>query len=233
MSVLNRTTGRLAKAAAVGAFGVAIALGSTACSAGKISQTTNQLPAVNGGAGTIGLAPSEMNGETISNGQISIRNAQIVYPVKNSDATFDKGGPFDVSFAIANDSPTREIKLVEIIGPQGSNVEITPPKSGDSASQTGGSTIAPNGVLIAGVPANVNTSAAQAADIERGTVTLSNAKGVRPGLNMPLVFKFEVHDLSGKRIETVQTSVETPVDAGTLPERRDAIADARAKQGEH
>ncbi|MCF8589617.1 copper-binding protein [Gordonia liuliyuniae] len=233
MSVLNRTTGRLAKAAVVGALGAAIALGSTACGAGKISQTTNQLPAVNGAGGSVALDPDVLDGDELRNGQITVRNAQIVYPVENTDKTFADGGPFDISFLISNDSVTRKVKFVEIIGPDGSSVSLTDPKPQTGGTKADPRVLAPGENLLAGVPANVDTSAAQAADIERFTVTLTNAKAVRAGLTTPLTFKFDVLDLGGKKIGEKSLTITTPVDAGGLKQRADVIADAEGEGGGH
>ncbi len=228
MSVLNRTTGRLAKAVAVGALGAAVVFGASACGAGKISQTNNQLPAVNGSAGSVQLSPDA--GTDLANGAIALRNVQIVYPSEKSDQTFKNGGPFDVSFAISNDSNTRKVKLIDVVGPEGSTITITPPsKKADKSSESDPSVIAPNGLLLAGAPANVNTSVAQAADIDRFTVTLTNAgTSVASGVNAPLTFKFEVLDLSGKRVEDKQVTIDTPVDDGTLAHRVDVIRDPQA-----
>ncbi|QRY61804.1 copper-binding protein [Gordonia sp. PDNC005] len=229
MSVLNRTTGRLAKAAAVGALGAAVVLGASACGAGKISQTNNQLAAVNGAGGSVTLSPDA--GSDLANGTIALRNVQIVYPTDKADKTFKDGGPFDVSFAISNDSNTRSVKLVDVVGPEGSNIVLTPPstskKDGDKTADP--STIGPNGVLLAGTPANVNTSIAQEADIYRFTATLTNAgSSVASGVTVPLTFKFEVYDLSGKKVEDKQVVIDTPVDNGTLEHRLDVVRDPQA-----
>lgn len=233
MSVLNRTTGRLAKAAAVGALGAAVVLGASACGAGKISQTNNQLAAVNGAGGSVTLSPDA--GTDLANGAVALRNVQIVYPTDKADKTFKDGGPFDVSFAISNDSNTRSVKLVDVVGPEGSNIVLTPPsttskKDGESTENTTDqSMIGPNGVLLAGTPANVNTSVAQEADIYRFTATMTNAgTSVASGVTVPLTFKFEVYDLSGKKVEDKQVVIDTPVDNGTLEHRLDVVRDPQA-----
>lgn len=238
MSVLNRTTGRLAKAAVVGALGAAIALGSAACGAGKISQTANQLPAVNGAGGSVALDPTVSDGDELRNGQITVRNAQIVYPADDADKTFADGGPFDISFLVSNDSVTRKVKLTEIVGPEGTSVSpISAPKSAEPKKQGDQSSdplvLDPGENLLAGVPANVDTTAAEAADIERFTVTLTNAKSVRAGLTAPLTFKFEVYDLTGKRIGEKSLTIETPVDGGTLSERVDVVRDLQGEEEGH
>ncbi|WP_161893604.1 copper-binding protein [Gordonia spumicola] len=234
MSVLNRTSSRLVRAAAVGALGAAVVLGASACGAGKISQTNNQLPAINGAGGSITLSPEA--GSDLSNGTVTLSNVQIVYPTKKADDTFKNGGPFDVSFSISNNSNTRRVKLVDIVGPgDSSKVEITDPtKSSSTAAKadtdtTDVRTIEPNGVLLAGTPANVDTTEAQAAGIDRFTVTLTNAGDtVASGVTAPVTFKFEILDLSGKHVEDKQVTIETPVDNGTLAHRVDVIRDPQA-----
>ena len=233
MSVLNRTTGRLAKAAVVGALGAAIALGSAACGAGKIAQTTNQLPAVNGSAGTVALDPDMRDGDELRNGKITVQNVQIVYPAENTDKTFADGGPFDVSFLVSNDSVTRKVKFVELIGPEGSSVSLTEPKAEYTGPETNPRVLGPGDNLLAGVPANVDTSAAQAADIERFTATLTNAKSVRAGLTAPMTFKFDVLDLTDKKIGEKSLTIQTPVDAGTLKERADVVRDVQGEESGH
>ena len=226
MSVLNWTTSRLAKATAVGALGAAIVIGSTACGAGKISQTTHQAAAVNAANGSIVLDPAMHDGEELYNGRISLTNVQIHQPTKGSDETFRAGGPFDVSFAIANDSVTHIVKLTGVTAPSGGSVTMTPPSGGDSKSDP--MRIQPNQTLLAGVQAGVDTAAAEAADIHRMKVTLNGTgKSVAPGLTTPLEFKFEVFDLAGKSLGTKSITIDTPVDSTAIDERADVVRDAQ------
>ncbi|MGC5247845.1 hypothetical protein ACPXB3_13060 [Gordonia sp. DT219] len=87
---------------AIAAAGVAIALGTTGCGAGQISQTANQLPAVNGGSATA----------TWDN--VEVRDVQIIYPADKAADVFNNGGPFDVSFTVVNSSATKTYKLTKI-----------------------------------------------------------------------------------------------------------------------
>ena len=226
MSVLNRSTRRLASAAAVGAFGIAIALGATGCSAGKISQTANQAPAVPGAAGTIQLAQSAASGDTNRSGNIAVRNVHILYPTDKADAIFGDGGPFEVAFLISNDSANRIVKLDSITTKTG-DVKVTPPtdgKDGDPAR------LRPNSALQAGEPAGVLTGADDDTEVPRFSVVLNNTgKTVAAGLTTPLTFNFTVYDLQNKKLETVSTTIDTPVDGGTLPDRQDVVRD---RQGE-
>lgn len=226
MSVLNRSTRRLASAAAVGAFGIAIALGTTACGSGKISQTANQAPAVPGAAGTIQLAPSDVSGDTNRSGTIAVRNVHILYPTDKAEAIFGDGGPFQVAFLVSNDSVNRTVKLDSITAKTG-EVKVTPPtdaKDGNPAE------LRPNSALQAGEPAGVLTGADDKTEVPRFTVELNNTgTTVAAGLTTPLTFNFSVYDLQGKKVQTVSTTIDTPVDGSTLPGRQDIVRD---RQGE-
>lgn len=219
VSVLNRSTHRLASAAAVGALGIAIALGTTACGSGEISQTANQEPAVNGASGTIVLSPSDFNGEEMQNGVIAIRNAHVIYPVAKADKIFGDGGPFKIAFNVANDSPTRVITLDSITTPTG-NIKIGTANNGK---------INPSQGLLAGETAIADTAtdAERAAATTRLDVELTNAgTTVAAGLTIPLTFNFTVYDLAGKtKVESVSTTIATPVDAGPNLDRQDEVRD--------
>ncbi len=122
---------------AIAAAGVAIALGTTGCGAGQIAQTSNMMPGVNGGEATATWD------------KVEIRNLQVVYPADQADTVFDKGGPFEVSFTIANSSPTKTYKLTKIaVSQQGAPSSAT-------VTITGEPTIAPGQAVRAGNPANV------------------------------------------------------------------------------
>ena len=86
-------------AAAVGAFGLAIALGTSACGAGQVSQTTSQEPAVNGGSAKLGA--------------LLIRDVTFVWPT-DAEASAEAGGPYDIAFLISNESATVADKLVAV-----------------------------------------------------------------------------------------------------------------------
>ncbi|AFA72056.1 hypothetical protein GPOL_c09940 [Gordonia polyisoprenivorans VH2] len=127
----------MASVTAIAAAGVAIALGTTGCGAGQIAQTSNMMPGVNGGEATATWD------------KVEIRNLQVVYPADQADTVFDKGGPFEVSFTIANSSPTKTYKLTKIaVSQQGAPSSAT-------VTITGEPTIAPGQAVRAGNPANV------------------------------------------------------------------------------
>ncbi len=161
--------GRTLKAVTVAAFGIALALGSTACGAGQISQTANQEPAV--------------NGNTANVGSMQLRNVQIIYPADKADEVFGNGGPFQVSFVISNIDPVENDRLLGIDAPQGGSVTL----AGNTEIPAGQALRAgkPIGLLE---PEDIKTTDEQ----KRLTVVLSNAgDSVAPGLTTPLTFRFE------------------------------------------
>ncbi|MFW0785928.1 hypothetical protein AAFP35_15550 [Gordonia sp. CPCC 206044] len=173
MSVLRKTARRSlrlsAKATAVAAVGVAIALGTTACGAGQISQTANQEPAVNGNMANLG--------------SMQLRNVQIIYPAQKADEVFDNGGPFEVSFVVNNVDPVENDRLLGIDAPKGGSVTIV-----------GDTTVKPGQALRAGKPIGLlEPEEIQATDEQdRLTVRLNDAgDSVAAGLTTPLTFRFE------------------------------------------
>lgn len=203
MSVLRKTArrsvGRTTKAAAVAAFGIAIALGTSACGAGQISQTASMEPDVNG---------------TLANiGQLQLRNVQILYPTSRASEIFGNGGPFELAFVINNTDPVNADKLTGITAPEGT-VSIV--QSAD------GTDIPAGQALRAGQPAGllVPEGAQDAADQQRITVELSNAgKTVAEGLTTPLTFHFE---------RAGSITVRTPVVVSPEQPRQDKIREAEA-----
>ena len=101
----RNTARRMASATAIAAIGLAVALGTSGCGAGQVSQTANQLPAVNGASATLG--------------SMKLRDVQIIYPAEKADEVFGDGGPFEVSFVIANESPIDNDKLLSITPEKG------------------------------------------------------------------------------------------------------------------
>lgn len=243
MSVFTRTTRRIAKGTVISAFGIAVALGSTACSSGKISQTNNQDAAVNGAFGSLALDPPEREGDqAVLPGSIAVRNVQIMYPSDKASEVFGDGGPFQVVFSIANDSVIRTVKLTGITAEQG-KVEFSAPGDSDSGSATPGDAglIAPNNVLNAGVPANVDTAEAKKDGIDRINVELDGTGDtVAAGLTTPLTFHFEIYDLerdaNGKPrnapIDTKSVTIDTPVDGTSLDDRQDIVRDVQQARGD-
>lgn len=230
MSAFTRTTRRAAKTAAIGAFGVALALGSTACSAGKISQTNNQEAAINGANGTIGLNPDqEPDGQKIIAGNLALRNVQIIYPSEKADQIFGDGGPFKVGFTIVNDSVIRNAKLTGITAAKGQVKFLTKAADGTvtRSDSPGDITIAPNRGITTVDPGGMTAEEAKAAGVTLVEVELSDTGDtVAAGLTTPLTFHFDVSgidlDANGKPTNQVKKSItiNTPVDGSAAPSSR-------------
>lgn len=198
MSDLRNSARRLSSATAIAAIGLAVAFGSTACSAGQVSQTANQLAAVNGSAATVG--------------SMAVRDVHIIYPADEADAVFGNGGPFEIAFLIANESDVDTDRLVSISAPEG------------TVTIEGDTEIAPNQALKAGAPAALyapgHTTVVNGVEIpdKRITVTLDGTgETVAPGLTTELVFEFE---------KAGEVTLHSPVDVGTLQIRQDQVRQA-------
>ncbi|MBD0861829.1 hypothetical protein IA539_11480 [Gordonia sp. zg691] len=181
-------------ATAVAAIGMAVALGTTGCSAGQISQTANQLPAV--------------NGANVNYGALELRDVQILFPEQDAPTVFGNGGPFELAFAVANSDDLDYYRLKEITAEKG-KVEFT--EGADSDDRI----IPPGQALRGGLPVGANTA------IEKKvTAELTGAgKTVAAGLTTDLTFHFEKRDANGSWIDAGETTVQTPVDAGAELER--------------
>ena len=211
MSVLRNTARRsarptttAAKGVAVAAFGIAVALGTAGCSAGQISQTANQLPAV--------------NGASVNDGSLALRDVQIIYPADKADEVFGNGGPFQISFVISNQDPVESDTLKSIDAPMGGTVTI----EADSDEKV----IPANGALRAGKPVGIlePESGQSNPETKRISVKLNGTgKSVAAGLTIPLVFNFE---------RAGAVTVHTPVDTGTYLTRQDKVRQAEEPAGE-
>ncbi len=233
MSAFTRTTRRVAKTAAISAFGVAVALGSTACSAGKISQTNNQEAAINGANGTLSLNPEQQVGDQlILAGNLAVRNLQIIYPSDQAAQVFGNGGPFKVGFTIANDSVIRKAKLTGITVPKGQVKFLTKSADGstvrsDSPGDAGW--MAPNQGLTTADPGGMDAAQAKAADVSLVEVELNGTgETVAAGLTVPMTLNFDVYDLevdaNGNPVhapEKKSITIATPVDGSAAPTRDD------------
>jgi len=218
------TRRRLVTVAALAA-GAAIAI--SGCSAGQISQTAEQVAAVNG---------SSVDAE-----QISLRNVHIVYP--GSGYTNLKGGNALLALSIINNSETTDDKLLSVttdLGP----VKITPP-AGQSAiviPALHNVVAAPKQAATAGSPAadshgadshGSDSHAAPAtgdkaatdpeADPARIEIT-GLTRDIIPGLTYSVVFNFERNG---------PVKIEVPVDAGTATERHESDKSGPAAEGGH
>ena len=116
---------------AVAAIGIAVALGTTGCGAGQISQTANQLPAI--------------NGANVNYDELELRDVQILYPENDASTVFGDGGPFELAFVIANSDPLVYYRLKGINPEEGQVTFIEGAEADDRV-------IPPNGALRGGTP---------------------------------------------------------------------------------
>ncbi|MFT4201213.1 hypothetical protein [Gordonia sp. (in: high G+C Gram-positive bacteria)] len=153
-----------------------------------------------------------VNGATVRDGGLAVNDVQIVYPEGDSAAVFAAGGPFKLAFVATNDDPVNDAKLVSITAPTG------------TVAVPGDAVVKPGSALRAGKPAGmISAEGAKSVDI-----TFSNTgKTVAPGLTVPLTFTF---DTAGK---TTNIKVETPVDVGSLAERKDKDPSDDIESGHH
>lgn len=232
MSAFTRTSRRIAKGAAIGAFGIAVALGTTACGAGKISQTNNMEAAVNGANATLELQKDDQQGnQAVTPGKVTVNNLQIMYPVDKASEVFGDGGPFKLVFTITNDSTVRKVALTGITAEQGKVEFLTTANGGSvSRSSTPGAAgmLNPSGVLSGGLPSHADPDDG----IKRLDVELTGAgTTVAAGLTTPLTLNFDVYDLAGNKIGSDSLTIQTPVDTSSLDDRHDVVRDAQP-QGE-
>ncbi len=113
MSRAQNSSGRLRRAPL--AIGLAALLAATACSAGQITQTDSQLPAVNGANAGVGA--------------IAIRDVQFAYP---HEGHYAEGGEAVLFGALIN-TGTAADTLVDVTTPVAQDVEV----SGDTALPAG------------------------------------------------------------------------------------------------
>ncbi|GGF21944.1 hypothetical protein [Williamsia phyllosphaerae] len=218
MSELNPFR-HLTRVAAIAAMGGALALGTTACGAGQIAQTTNQAAAVNGSFATLG--------------DIALRDVHVVFP-SSGNAAFVNGGPLELAFLISNNSPYKNDRLQSITFASGTGTVtidgsqdipatktlragqpsqlLTSPTASTSPSSSSSESSSPSSsssVPSSSAPSSTSSSNNSADPSEtRITVTLTGAgKQITPGLTVPLVFTFA---------EAGKTTLNVPVDAGSV-----------------
>lgn len=206
----TRRVRRFAEATAIAAVGIAIAFGTTGCGAGQISQTANQLPAVNGNSANLG--------------KIELRDVQIIYPAQNAASVFDNGGPFELSWVIANQSEIDTYRLVNVTAEHG-NVTLKDRYD-----------LQPGKALRAGEPAALiqQTDIPNPVEEKRMTATLDGTgKSVAVGLTTKLTFTFEKVNANGSTSPAGSVTIDTPIDSGTLLTRQDKVREAEAPADEH
>ncbi|WP_167460505.1 hypothetical protein [Nocardia brasiliensis] len=237
MTALQKVRRRMVPVAALAA-GAAIAL--TGCSAGQISQTADQVAAINGNHADIG--------------KIALRNVHIVFPAHGSEYTNAKGGKAVIALSIVNNSPSVPDELTSIstdlgtvkitpaagqstvkLAPQQTVVAAAAPTAHDAPAGDAHATPAtdkPTTSAAPSTPADTHGAGEPAtADPAAEPILLEITgltKDIGPGLTYTVTFNF-------KQNGTVQ--VQVPVDAGTVTERHESDksgpAEAEHKGGGH
>ncbi|BBY75128.1 hypothetical protein MPRF_20270 [Mycolicibacterium parafortuitum] len=148
--------------AAAATCGLAAALVLSGCSAGQVSQTATQEPAI--------------NGTSAHAGPIVLRNIHI--SATQTTAYIEPGNEAQLVFVAANTSPDVADKLVSVTSDIG-NVTLT-----------GGRELPVNGLLVVGSPdGQTALSAIEPADAAEATIELS--KAITNGLTYEFTFEFE------------------------------------------
>ncbi|WP_342760934.1 hypothetical protein [Nocardia terpenica] len=233
MTALKATTasksprrGATRSAIAVAALAAGAALALSGCSAGQISQTADQVAAV--------------NGNTANVGQVALRNVRILLP-QSEEYTNAKGGKAVLAFSAINNSGSKADELTSITSDLGT-VKITPANPPMAPLQTvvaaspqvGVAAAAPSTSSAAPTTASASSATPQA-EAAGGAEHPANpeskpllveitglTKDVTPGLTYPVTFNFK---------ENGTVLVNVPVDAGPDLARHEPAAAAENKGG--
>lgn len=166
------------------AVGVATAIMLAGCGAGQITQTSTQVSAVDGAAGTVG--------------QIAVRDASIVFGPSDTAAVHAAGGDAALQLSIVNFGATSD-KLVGASSPVARSVTFDGNPSisegralivgGGGTGGSGGDSAAPAPAPTA-VATAIPTPDAQG-DTSARMVLTGLTQDIRSGLTYPVVFTFE------------------------------------------
>lgn len=169
------------------------------CGAGQITQTSTQVSAVDGAAGTVG--------------QIAVRDAAIVFGPSDTAAIHPAGGDAALQLSIVNFGATTD-KLVGVSSPVARSVAIDGnPTISEGRSlivDGGGANAAPAPTVTAApaggptTPAAIPTPDAQG-DTSAQMVLTGLTQDIRSGLTYPVIFTFE-----RAGVVTVQVPVADP-----------------------
>lgn len=166
MTAQNASTRRVATAVALAA---AAAISLSACSAGQITQTAQQVSAV--------------NGNYANQGDISLRNVHIVYP-DSAEYSLEPGGKVILAFTAVNESAHQPERLTKIATDKAKSVTI--------AGEVGERVIGPQTALASGAPDATATDDNEKIKTKEILVTLDGVtEGVHPGLTAAVTFTFE------------------------------------------
>lgn len=189
-------------------LGVVTAIMVGGCGAGQITQTSTQVAAVDGAAGTVG--------------QIAVRDAAIVFGPSNTAAIHPAGGDAALQLSIVNFGATTD-KLVGASSPVARTVTI----DGNPTISEGRSLIVDGGganaaaaptvtAAPAGGPATPVADAIPTPDAQGDTsaqmVLTGLTQDIRSGLTYPVIFTFE-----RAGVVTVQVPVANPTTPRTNP----------------
>ena len=148
---------------AVAACGLAVGVMLSACSAGQISQTATQEPAINGTSGTAG--------------EIALRNIHL-RATQTSDY-IEPGREVELLFVAANGSPDVDDKLVSITSDVG------------SVTVEGDTDLPATGVLVVGTPDGQPTPLENIEVADSAEAMVELAKPITNGLTYDFTFTFE------------------------------------------
>ena len=171
-------------AVALAACGLSAAIVLSGCSAGQISQSASQQPAVNGTLAWVGDPTSG----------IALRNVHLRAP-QTSDYV-RPGGDAELLFVAVNESAEKDDRLVSITSSIG------------TVRLTGNLTVPAGGTLIVGTPDGTPSALDATEGANTSEASLQLTEPISNGLNYPFTFTFE---RSGQKELNVPISAgETP-----------------------
>lgn len=145
------------------AGGLAAAIALSGCSAGQVSQTATQEPAVNGTSANLG---------SIALRNVHLRAEQVTDYVQ-------PGSEVELLFQASNNSPDTADKLVEITSDVG------------TVTLTGETSLPPSGSLTVGAPDGQITPLESVDTVEAAEAKVELTKPITNGLTYDFTFKFE------------------------------------------
>ncbi|WP_072803096.1 hypothetical protein [Rhodococcoides yunnanense] len=216
-AIAHRKTRRLATVVAIAA-GATLTL--AACGAGQVSQTADQVAAVNGNFADVG--------------NISLRNVHVVYP-QTEEYSIEPGGKVELGFIAVNNSPANPDKLTRIATTAASSVTL--------GEEPGGTDIAPLTALGAGAPADTKLDD-PLIPLQLIVVELNGiGEEVRPGLTVPITFTFEeagdvevLVPVDAGHVLPRDISAKSPVEAeahGEAESAEQSVVETQVEEGSH
>jgi len=165
---VNRTKSRTsAIASGLAACGLAASALLTGCGAGQVSQTANQLPAVDGTAASIGDAKAG----------IDLRNVYL--RAKQTRDVVKPGDMAELTFVAVNKSAETADKLVSVSSDTGEVLF------------KGANAVPAGGLLIVGAPEGKNETLPASDDATTALAAIALTKPISNGLTYKFTFKFQ------------------------------------------